>query len=202
MILANGVKSQSSLVKSGVPQGTVLGPFFSLILINDINADIDSIVSLFADDTRIARRIKEEAYFEALQLDLEKLYNWQEQNNMQFNGSKFELLRYGSNQLVKGNTAYFTPYYEDIIGEKENLRDLGIIMSSDCSFSSHVEAVCGKVRKTSGWILRTFFSRKTYIMKFLWKTKCWSRVLSNKCLIPLNNASTSKIYIFVIFYEF
>ena len=94
----------------------------------------------------------------------------QEQDNMEFNGSKFELLRYGSNQLVKENTTYFTPHYEDIIGEKENLRDLGIIMSSDCSFSSHVEAVCGKVRKKSGWIMRTFFSRKTHIMKFLWKT--------------------------------
>ena len=170
VVLANGAKSKSSLVKSGVPQGTVLGPVLFLILINNIDSDIDSIVSLFADDTRIARMIKEESDVEALQLDLEKLCKWQEMNNMQFNGSKFELLRYGTNQLVKQTTNYFTPHYEDIIDEKEELRDLGIIMSSDCSFSSHVEAVCAKVRKKSGWIMRTFFSRKTYIMKFLWKT--------------------------------
>ena len=170
VILANGVKSKSSEVKSGVPQGTVLGPVLFLILINDIDADINSIVSLFADDTRIAKQIADEEDVESLQSDLNRLYSWQVQNNMQFNGGKFEILRYGKNTTLKESTSYFTPNYEEIIEEKECLRDLGIIMSNDCSFSSHVEAVCSQVRKKSGWILRTFQSRETTLMKFLWKT--------------------------------
>ena len=123
-IIANGVKSNQSNVKSGVPQGTVLGPILFLILINDINSGIDSHVSLFADDTRILRGVKNEEEVEDLQRDLEKLYQWQESNNMLFNGKKFEMLRYGKNQDLKNSTNYLTPRAEDLIEVKETLRDL------------------------------------------------------------------------------
>ena len=46
-VITNGVKSKESNVKSGVPQQTVLGPILFLILINDINLDVESHVSLF-----------------------------------------------------------------------------------------------------------------------------------------------------------
>ena len=92
-MITNGVKSKESNVKSGVPRGTVLGPISFLILINDINLDVESHVSLFADDTRITKPVKNEDDVESLQEDLEKLYNWQDTNNMKFNGKKFEMLR-------------------------------------------------------------------------------------------------------------
>ena len=89
---------------------------------------------------------------------------------MAFNSSKFEVLRYGSNTALKESTNYLTPGCEAIIEEKENLRDLGIIMSNDASFSSHVEHVCKKVKQKCGWILRTFSSRQTWFLKFMWKS--------------------------------
>ena len=130
-ILANGSKSSQSEVKSGVPQGTVLGPVLFLILINDITDNIDSDVSLFADDTRILRPAKNHDDVELLQQDLDKLYTWQDKNNMAFNGKKFEILRYGKDQELKNSTEYLTPDAEDLIQRKECLRDLGIQMSED-----------------------------------------------------------------------
>ena len=131
---------------------------------------------------------------ESLQSDLDKLYMWQEQNNMLFNGSKFEVLRYGKNYILKESTSYFTPNYQDIIEEKESLRDLGIIMSNDCSFSSHVEVVCGQVRKKSGWILRTFQSRKTQLMKFLWKTLVQGHIdYCSQLYFPTKSSDMEKI---------
>ena len=168
-ILANGKKSVQSTVRSGVPQGTVLGPILFLLLINDIDTNISSNVSLFADDTRILRAVDDEEDVEKLQADLDQIYSWQDSNNMEFNSKKFEVMRYGRNQILKESTVYLTPKYEDIIEEKETLRDLGIIMSNDASFSNHVDFVCSKVRQKSGWVLRTFRNRQSWFLKLMWK---------------------------------
>ena len=92
-VIVNQDISKKSKVTSGVPQGSVLGPLLFLSMINDIIDGIQSNVSLFADDTRIGKSISSEEFGEKLQEDLNKLYSWQERNNMIFNGSKFELIR-------------------------------------------------------------------------------------------------------------
>ena len=166
IVIANGVKSKESLVKSGVPQGTVLGPILFLILISDIDNNISSIASMFADDTRIMRKISTQIDVEALQEDLQKVFTWQDENNMKFNGKKFELLRYGPNQDIKESTGYLTPEGETI-EQKNNIRDLGIQMSDNTTFSEHIAKVCKKVNQKCGWILRTFACRNTFFMKLM-----------------------------------
>ena len=89
---------------------------------------------------------------------------------MKFNGKKFEVLRYGSNEDLKLSTNYLTPEADDIIEAKDCLRDLGIMMTDDAKFSEHIVHVSSKVRQKCGWILRTFKCRKTYFLKFMWKS--------------------------------
>ena len=57
-VVVNGVKSDWAPVVSGVPQGTVLGPLLFSLHINDITADIESEIRLFADDCVCYREIK------------------------------------------------------------------------------------------------------------------------------------------------
>ena len=52
--VVNGAKSDLAPVLSGVSQGTVLGPLFSLY-ITDISTDIDSEIRLLADDCLLLR---------------------------------------------------------------------------------------------------------------------------------------------------
>ena len=169
-IIYNGAKSSLSEVLSGVPQGTVLGPILFLILINDINDGIESDVYLFVDDTRIIKPVKNLDDVESLQSELEKLYTWQDLNNMKFNGKKFEVLRYGTNEELKQSSNYLTPDAENMIEVKETLRDLGVQMTDDGKFSQHISQVCSKARQKCGWILRTFSCRQTTFLKLMFKT--------------------------------
>lgn len=56
-VLLNSKSSATAKVKSGVPQGTVLGPLLFLIYINDLTQCVKSKIRLFADDTYLYRTI-------------------------------------------------------------------------------------------------------------------------------------------------
>ena len=169
-VLIEGTKSEISNVVSGSVQGSVLGPVLFLIYITDISKEVKSDIKLFVDDAKLKIEVKTEENIEELQNDLEKLYEWQTENKMKFNGTKFQALRYGPNEEIKNNTLYFTQNMEEIIPRMSSVRDLGVIMSDTGTFEEHIQKVSKVVRQKIGWILRTFYCRRTEFLKHLWKT--------------------------------
>ena len=57
-VIVSGYRSNFVSVKSGVPQGTVLGPLMFLIYINEIRSGVSSNLRLFADDCILYRVIE------------------------------------------------------------------------------------------------------------------------------------------------
>ena len=100
---------------SGVSQGTVLGPILFLIYISDIGENKSAMKKIYVDDTKVKKAIRSEEDVESLQLDLNKLYDWAKSNNMVFNGTKFQVVRYGNNEQLKEETLYFTKDTSEII---------------------------------------------------------------------------------------
>ena len=58
----------------------------------------------------------------------------------------------------------------DCIVAKDTLKDLGVLMSGDCSFSCHIEAVISKVNKMVSWALRNFECRSRLFILTIWKS--------------------------------
>ena len=74
--MVKGEKFAPVNVKSGVPQGTVLGPLIFLLYINDIGDGIDSQIQLFADNTILYTVINSMGDTSTLQRDLDRLTDW------------------------------------------------------------------------------------------------------------------------------
>ena len=169
-VIVNGIKSDPQPMISGVPQGSVLGPLIFLILIGDIDKDIvKAIVKSFADDTRATNSIKSIEDTILLQEDLDRIYSWSDEANMELNDIKFEVVRYGDNDVIKTSTTYKTPSGKPII-EKSEVKDLGVIMSNDCLFDKQINSVIEKGKNTMSWILRTFKTRSITPMLTLYKS--------------------------------
>ena len=168
-VVVNGVKSKPQNVISGVPQGSVLGPLIFLILIGDIDKDVlHSIVKPFAVDTRATKLIKTIENVLRLQEDLQRIYQWTHDNNMKLNDVKFELLRYGKNECIKDQTNYTSPSGE-VIDSKSVVKDLGVLMSNDCTFREQILSIIEKAKNLTSWILQTFSSRSLTCMITLYK---------------------------------
>ena len=101
----NGKMSYDTVVVSGIPQGTVLGPILFLLFINDLASSVKhSTCRFFADDTRLSKAISSCEDNTLLQEDLNNVLKWSAENNMLLNETKFEFLSYNGatpNSLVK-----------------------------------------------------------------------------------------------------
>ena len=178
VVTVDGHHSQPEDVESGVPQGTVLGPLLFLIDINDLEkVVIYSKASSFADDTRLTGAVSQIADTQALQEDLNNVVEWSCNNNMQLHEGKFELLSYSTNssQLLKelpfttGLLEYSTPS-GSIIKPKPVVKDLGVYLSSDYSWTPHISQMVASARKIAAWVLGVFKDRSKTTMLQLWKS--------------------------------
>ena len=170
-VRVDGALSDLQYVISGVPQGTVLGPVLFLVHIMNLcsNLSADTHSSSFADDTRLWRGVKSATDCDYLQDDLETIYNAADHINMIFNSKKFEWLRYSPRNVQSPVYQYRAPDNTPIV-LKQELRDLGVKMSSDLSFDLQVGKVVATANQMVGWGLRTFRTRRRDVMLQLLKS--------------------------------
>ena len=103
--VANDVTSIEKPITCGVPQGSVCGPLFFLLYINDITSILRNCkVSLYADDTVIY--ISHFHIAEAvtlLQQDLNSLSKWCLKNRVTINCKKTQYYVFGMKSAIKKN---------------------------------------------------------------------------------------------------
>jgi hypothetical protein len=139
--------------RSGVCQGSTLGPLLFLIFIDDLPKCVStSKCLLFADDLKLSLGVADIADCEALQRDINAVMDWSVRNRLPFNNNKCKILTY-SRKRCPLNVVY---YLSDVPLQRVNeIRDLGLILDTRLDFHNHVNTICKSASKTLGFVIRT-----------------------------------------------
>ena len=152
VVLVNGTHSVSADVLSDILQGTVLGPLLFIIYINDILTNIESDGYLFADDTKIFRKISTLNDSLALQKDIYSLENWCKLWLLGFIREKCHYLTLGKCVNITHPHRYQVADYEI----EHVFDDLGVIFDFNMYFKEHISAKIKKANSIAGLIRRSF----------------------------------------------
>ena len=139
-VALNGKNSNWSPVIAGVPQGSVLGPLFFLIYINDLVDNVSSEAKLFADDTSLFTVVYDiDIAADKLNRDLDIISNWAHQWKMQFNPDiskqASQVIFYQNKGMVVHPPIFFNG---SKVAIKLEHKHLGIILDSKLNFHSHI----------------------------------------------------------------
>ena len=90
-------------VASGVPQGSILGPLFFILYINDLPEYITppTEMALYADESKLYRVIKSDDDVAKLQTDLNSLQLWSRRWCMNFNTDKCKAVHLSRKRTVR-----------------------------------------------------------------------------------------------------
>ena len=149
-VQVKGSLSDWAMVKSGVPQGSVLGPVLFLIYVNDRDEKVTCNISKFTDDTKIYDSVPNREAARMMQNDLNKMYEWCKDWQVELNVGKRKVMHFGkTNECIQ----YFINNTELISCTSE--KDLGVIVCDNLKPSKHIDEVVLKANRIIGPVNRT-----------------------------------------------
>lgn len=135
--------SSSREIKFGVPQGTVLGPLFFTIYINDLPRQIHHPMVLFADDSTVLLKCdNNENYENDINYTIKVIINWLNSNNLQINLQKTKIMHFY--QRIRINDLNIN-YNSQDVDRVEVTKFLGILIDSQLTWKPQAEALCNKL---------------------------------------------------------
>ena len=157
--LTNGILSSSADISCGVPQGSVLGPLFFILYINDAQAAIKRAgIQLYADDTVLyAADQNIRTATDNLQKALDQFTDWCGENKLTLNANKTKQMVFCTRNMVKKAKNVQLPVRCLPLQTVPTCKYLGRSLDSTLTLNYHVKNVSnmisykaillGKIRK-------------------------------------------------------
>ena len=152
-VTVEGESSAFVPVRSGVPQGSVIGPVLFLLYINDLPEQVESDTRLFADDTLLLRTITKAEDQEILQNDLHQLEKWEKAWDMSFHPQKCNVLTISTSRSKEQKHHDYT-LHDHVLQKVSTVKYLGLTIQSDSKWNTHINNTCAKANRTLGFLRR------------------------------------------------
>ena len=158
--------SQFISVKSGVPQGSVLGPILFILFVNDIT-DVcvgSAKGKLYADDLKMYSSVDiNYGYSLSLQNSLNNLMDWSVKWQLPINANKCFILSLHRSKSVTRDHDYHIG--DIVLLRRSYVEDLGIEYDSTLNFDRHIDNIVSSARAKVGLLFRGFKTRDPDILK-------------------------------------
>lgn len=155
----NGTHSRKYLIETGVPQGSVLGPLFFLLYLNDLN-EVSNIFDfiMFADDTTLHCPLSRfsnnytDTTSNLINKELDNIFSWFCANKLTINASKTKLMIF--HRPNASTLKLSISINNEVISQVSNFEFLGVNMNENLSWSKHISNTCSKIASAIGMMHR------------------------------------------------
>ena len=180
-VRVNNCTSSWKPVISGIPQGSILGPILFTLFVNDIPSLLQSIIALYADDTKLFSAILSDDPDNDLVKDLKILEDWSKKFQMKFHPDKCHVMHIGANNpkidytMSKGNAQH-------TLEKVQTEKDLGIHLDDRLKFSEHINTKINKANQILGCLRHTFKHMTKDVFNLLYKSMVRPHLEYGSCI--------------------
>lgn len=160
--------SEERLVRSGVPQGSVLGPVLFLLFINDLPTIVqDSKLYLFADDTSLIVSTPDRGQLEIQTfIQSNSIAQWLSENFLHVNTQKTSFLEFCLRKNTSSSYDSMALFFNETeLTPATNVTYLGVVLDNKLNFSQHIDKVYRRL-SSSIFLLRRLscFQHKSILL--------------------------------------
>lgn len=146
LICSNNQISRPVAIKSGVPQGSILGPLLFCMYTNDFSTSLNYMqCHSYADDTQvyISGKVSDlVSICSKTNEDLSRIYGWAVINQLKINSLKTQCLILSRRQLINIPSIFMNGIE---INPQPVVKNLGIVISAKLEWTPNVQTICRSI---------------------------------------------------------
>ena len=144
-------------IKSGIPQGSILGPLLFIVYVNDFPRLAKQLASpvMYADDTSLLVAAKDLGELEGkVKATLKHITDWFSINGLTLNMEKTNFIKFSANHSK--NQGQQNVFINNSIEEVNNTTFLGLELDNNINWKNHVGKILPKLSRAC-YVIRTMY---------------------------------------------
>ena len=170
----NGVFSDELQLLCGIPQGSILGPLFFLIYINDL-PNISEVLSyiIFADDTNVFLSDSDlTSLMYKMNIEINKVFEWFKVNGLRVNLDKTNFMHF-TTQNTQFNSNLLKIKVANVpnnLTQIKQVQFLGLTIDEKLTWSNHINILCSKIARVIGVMSKLKFVLPSHALLLIYNS--------------------------------